>query len=284
LPKGTQLLMQLHLLNATSDDVSSSLAVDMRTVAQTSSEAGIYGFGTTLITLPPNAETTVTNFCTVEEDVDIFAVFPHMHTLGKSLTFEVGPDADHLHEEYRIDPWDFGNQFIAPHPLQLHPGDVTRTSCTFDNTRAEVVEFGESTTDEMCFFTAFRTDYLGLAGCLELGGWAKYTPAADAGAGDAGGGTNDVVDPDACATVSANDQGIGASCTASGNECATGLSCTADVNPSSSSDGICIQVGGCTTSSDCGSGASCCAPAQAGGALTICVPTPCRPVDCAEQP
>ena len=48
LPKGTQLLMQLHLLNASDRPTKGSLSVNMRKVAKTASEAGIYGFGTTI--------------------------------------------------------------------------------------------------------------------------------------------------------------------------------------------------------------------------------------------
>ncbi|HVU01807.1 MAG TPA: hypothetical protein VHE30_08645 [Polyangiaceae bacterium] len=281
LPRGTQLLMQLHLLNSTADDATRSLDVRMHTVPKTDSEAGIYGFGTTLITLPPGKTTTVTNDCVVKDDVDVFAVFPHMHTLGKSLSFELGPDKDHLHEEYKVDPWNFGEQFIAPHPLHLKAGDYTRTSCTFDNTRTDTVTFGESTENEMCFFTAFRTGFHGLAGCVELGGWAKFTPHGDGGVpeGGASDGGAGVVDSAACAKVTANELGIGAACTKSGGECGAGLSCTVDLYGGDAS-GLCIKVGGCTASADCGTGATCCAPAQAGGAIKICVPDPCRPTDC----
>lgn len=181
LAKGTQLLIQLHLLNSSVVENSGALEVQMRKVAPTQSEAGIYAFGTTLIDLPAAQVSSVSNDCTVQEDVNFFAVFPHMHTLGKSLVFERGPDAQHLQEEYRVDPWDFGDQFIAPHPMTLHTGDLTRTTCTYDNTRTTRVTFGESTENEMCFFVGFRTQSKGLAGCLELGGWSQLTPHGDAG-------------------------------------------------------------------------------------------------------
>jgi hypothetical protein len=187
LPKGTQLLVQLHLLNATNEPVTDSVKIRARPVEPTANLAGIYGFGTTLIDLPPSSKSSVTNDCTVDSNVDIFAVFPHMHTKGTSLTFSVGKDKESLEEVYRVEPWDFDKQEIEPFPLVLEPGTVTRTTCSYDNTTSDKIVFGESTFNEMCFFTAFRTNFENLAGCLELGGWAGLTPDGGAGA-DAGGG------------------------------------------------------------------------------------------------
>lgn len=280
LPKGTQLLLQLHLLNAGVDTATGKVDIAMRKVAKTPSEAGVYGFGTTLITLPPGEVTTVKNDCVVKNDVDVFAVFPHMHTLGKSLTFETGPDPDHLTQEYEVHDWDFGNQFIAPHPLHLYAGEATRTTCTYDNTRSQAVTFGESTENEMCFFTAFRTNYQGLDGCVELGGWKALTPGGGDGGAAPDSGPNAGGTAAECAAVTGNEKGIGASCTKGGGECKSGLSCSIDLNPGTETTGFCMQVGGCTTATDCGSAASCCAPAQGGGAIKICMPEACRPADC----
>lgn len=186
LPKGTQLLIQLHLLNSGTQTSRGSASVTMRSVDKTTDESGIYAFGTTVISLPPNQVSSVQNDCTVNSDVNVFAVFPHMHTLGQSLSFSTGPDATHLTEQFRVQPWNFGEQFIAPKQVQLHAGELTRTICTYDNTRSTPVTFGESTNDEMCFFTVFRTGYTGLDGCLNLGGFGAVTPGGNTDAGDAG--------------------------------------------------------------------------------------------------
>lgn len=182
IPKGTQLLVQLHLLNSTESEVSGDIAINMHTTTKTDSLAGIYGLGTTVISLPPSQTSSVHNDCVMSESVDVFAVFPHMHTHGTSLTFESGPDADHLVKQYEINPWNFGEQFIAPKTLTLNAGDLTRVTCNYNNPTDGTITFGESTLDEMCFFTVFRTGYQGLNGCVNLDGWTM---------GDAGTAAND---------------------------------------------------------------------------------------------
>lgn len=184
LEAGSQLMVQLHLLNTSTDEVSTKVALELtRAAGTTNSQAGIYGFGTTLIELPPGQQTTLTNDCAVDSEVNIFGVFPHMHTLGKTIRFLTGPSESELAVVFEQKDWNFDAQAITPLDLRLQPGDLTRVECTYDNVRNETVTFGESTFDEMCFFTAFRTEYEGLDGCLELGGYAGQTPAASASGG-----------------------------------------------------------------------------------------------------
>jgi hypothetical protein len=271
LPKGTQLLVQLHLLNSSGATKQDSVQIRLRRVAPTEDRAGIYGFGTTKISLPPNQKSSVQNDCSVESQVDVFAVFPHMHTRGTSLSFAVGRDEASLAELYRVEPWDFDQQAIAPLSFRLEPGDLTRVTCNYDNPTSELIEFGESTFNEMCFFTTFRSKYQALDGCIDLGGWGSNTPGGDGGTGDGGGGSCE---------PSANEIGVGGPCSAGGGECASGLSCSSDLEQTSE-PGFCMKLG-CKTSGECGSNAVCCAPAEAGGVINVCLPASCQPTDCAK--
>jgi hypothetical protein len=45
----------------------------------------------------------------------------------------------------------FESQLLHDTPLLLNPGDTVTTTCTFQNTTAGVVGFGQSTTQEMCY-------------------------------------------------------------------------------------------------------------------------------------
>jgi hypothetical protein len=277
LPKGTQVLVQLHLLNASEADATGELKIHLRKVARTADESGIFAFGTTDVTLPPKQSTSIHNDCTIDGDVDVFALFPHMHKLGKSLKFEVGPDADHLETIFSVDQWNFDKQFIAAKPVKLHAGDFTRTTCTYDNTTDKEVVFGESTFNEMCFLPTFRTGFTALDGCLELGSWGNQTPGGDASV--------DVPpSPDAgeCSAVTGNDKGIGALCTKGGHECGPGLACTMDLD-GTATQGFCMKLG-CAATSDCGAGATCCAPKEGGGLIKTCLPEACRPNDCNPVP
>jgi hypothetical protein len=273
LTKGTQLLVQLHLLNTTEATRKDAVQIRMHPTEPTDNLAGIYGFGTTKVELPAKQKTSLTNDCKVDKDVDIFAVFPHMHTRGTSLTFSVGKDEASLSEVFRVDPWDFDQQSIDPISLTLKPGDLTRVVCSYDNPTDKPIKFGESTFDEMCFFTAFRTNFQDLDGCIDLGGWGGQTPGGDGGTGD--GGTT-TCEP------SANELGVGGPCTPGGNECTGGLSCSSDLE-GTGEPGFCMKLG-CQATSECGSNSVCCTPAQSGGIINICLPESCQPTDCANVP
>jgi hypothetical protein len=69
-------------------------------------------------------------------------------------------------EQYQRDPWVFGVQPIDQVTMTLNPGDFVGATCTYDNTTSDAVVYGESTTNEMCFFVLFYTPFDHLDGCL----------------------------------------------------------------------------------------------------------------------
>jgi hypothetical protein len=191
LTKGTQLLMQLHLLNTGSSPVTEKVQVHAKALDPTEVRysAALYPFGTTVFELPPNQPSSVSHDCVVDKDMEIFVLFPHMHRLGKEMIFEVGKDAASLAEVYR-GPYDFDAQELIPQTIALHQGDYTRVTCNFDNTTAQKVGYGEHTDNEMCFFATFVKDGAQLDGnCVDISGidlTAVFGPGKDAGAADSG--------------------------------------------------------------------------------------------------
>jgi hypothetical protein len=166
LTKGTQLLAQLHLLNATDDSVEGRVAIKMhRSSAKSPRPVSTYVFGTRQIELPPHESSEVKSDCEVSEPIQLIAAFPHLHQLGTALHFEVGSSSDSMQEAYARDPYSFDDQHIEDIDLQLDKGDQTRVTCSYDNHTPEKVTFGESTHDEMCFFIAFAMDRTGIASC-----------------------------------------------------------------------------------------------------------------------
>lgn len=271
LPAGTQLVVQLHLLNTTNQDVTERATIQMfGTDNDNVRPAGLYAFGTTDISLPAHQQTDVVSDCTVDpnDTIDIFGVLPHMHYLGTKLVFEMGTSASDLHEVYRREPWSFDAQWIDPMSLTIPGGTFTRVTCSYDNTTDSTVNFGESSYDEMCFFVTFAADRNGLGGCLSSSPTGLDVPN----------------DPSAgmCVDAQPNSLGIGGTCTNGGGECAAGLSCTADQQAGAQpgDPGYCIQIG-CTSQADCGGGwATCCTPPEGGGLINICINEACRPTDC----
>ena len=261
LPKGTQLLVQLHLLNASSSNAPVRVSVDMhRSTLPNPKPVGLIAFGTQVITLPAGMKSSVSYECTPKSDVESFAEFPHMHKLGTQLTFETADDTGAFHEIYRRDPYDFNNQSIDAEKVAIPKGTRTRVTCTYDNQTPAAVTFGESTDNEMCYLAMFVAGQDGVTGCVQT------MPAGDGGTA---GGT---------CKATANSVGVGAPCTAGGGQCASGLQCSADLGASSGPAGFCMKLG-CTASAECGSDAACCAPA-AGGGVKVCLPDACLPPEC----
>jgi hypothetical protein len=55
-----------------------------------------------------------------------------------------------------IASWSFSTQPWLTINATTHTGDTIRTECTWDNTTANIVTFGQSTSNEMCFsFSAY---------------------------------------------------------------------------------------------------------------------------------
>ena len=267
LPKGTQVVLQLHLLNASAEAQTLDVALSLgRSSSPNPVPVGLYAFGTQEISLPPMQPSSVTSVCTTTEDVRSFALFAHEHQLGTKLTFEVMNASGQYEMAYQRDPFSFNDQAMETVHLTIPKGTTTRTTCSYDNTTNATVTYGESSYDEMCYLAMFVPGMTGAFGCVTA-------PPDDAGAGDGG----------AC-TPTANALGVGAACTAAGGQCRSGLSCSTDLQSSAKgTPGFCMKVG-CTGASDCGSGATCCSPAQSGGAVNVCLPSGCVPSDCAIKP
>jgi hypothetical protein len=272
LHKGTQIVLQLHLLNALPNDAHVTGSVKMRISTATNPDpVAIYAFGTQKISLPPLAKTDVVDVCTPSADVQAFATLAHLHRLGTALHFSVEQDDGTMKEVVTRDPYSFDNQFIEQNAILAPKGKKTQITCSYNNATKDTVTFGESSNDEMCYLVGYIRGREGAFGCSSR----PFVPD-DGGAPD---GAPDDASSDAatkCAPT-ANSIGVGGPCTAGGNECKSGLSCSADVG-SGGGAGFCLKLG-CKSTSECGDDATCCAPSQGGG-IKVCLPASCVPSDC----
>jgi hypothetical protein len=262
------MVIQLHLVNATDHAITDFDEIHMvKSTEENPLPVRIFAAGTTDVHLPANKTTTLTGTCTMKNDVKLFAFLPHMHMLGKKLELFQGADESSLKSVFVRDPYDFNDQYLELSPLEIKAGDTLQTRCTYDNTTAKDVTFGESSYDEMCFLAGLQVGGTGLTSCIqspERGDGGVVPHAPDAGV---------------CGEVE-TPTGIGRHCTPNGNECAAGQLCSAGQGMGADpNNGICIQVG-CAAQSECGTGGSCCTPTQGGGLVNICIPEACRPLDC----
>lgn len=167
---GTQYLIQYHLLNANSkpSSTAATIRVTYADDASAVTPAGIFALGGFSLTIPPLAmDYAKTVKCNPTHDLDVFAVFPHMHKLGRSLDLVVGKTEAEAREVYRTDPWVFGEQPMEPIDLKVAAGDHVQSTCRWNNPNATEVKFGESSNDEMCFTVMFYSPFTGLDGCID---------------------------------------------------------------------------------------------------------------------
>jgi hypothetical protein len=163
IPAGTQLLLNLHLFNTTTADISGTSGTRVRIMAKEELVHEVEGVlaGTTALNIRAGETTTHTGYCTMAGDVTILAVAPHMHQLGihEKIVAESAAQGDVvLHDE----PYSFEEQsYKLVEPLKLLQGERVRIECTHHNTTDADVYFGESSLQEMCFGGIYRYPALG---------------------------------------------------------------------------------------------------------------------------
>ncbi|MCA1664602.1 MAG: hypothetical protein LC659_10095 [Myxococcales bacterium] len=163
LKAGQQILVQLHLLNATPSTVTDKATITLKTtIDTTATPAGMFGMSNTQITLPAQAQGDVTMSCQVGEDMSVFAVFGHMHQLGTRIELSRANGSLLFGES-----WSFDDQPTIPQTFQLAKGDQLTLHCQYQNSTDATVSYGESTNQEMCAFVLYYTPYQHLDGCQQ---------------------------------------------------------------------------------------------------------------------
>jgi hypothetical protein len=108
------------------------------------------------LNIPPHQDTTTAATTEMKEDTTIFAVLPHMHQLGihAKVVAESSIDGERvLHDA----PYDFDAQLYYPvEAIRMAAGDKVRFECTWRNTTARTINFGDSSDDEMCAIGLYR--------------------------------------------------------------------------------------------------------------------------------
>lgn len=153
---GQQLLLNLHLFNLSDQPITGTSGTDAVFVsaADVDIEAESVLMGKVQLDIEPGVSTEVGQ-CTMERDVTLLTVAPHMHQLGTHMMVEAvrGGQTEVLLDE----PYDFFDQKLyLTGGTAMSEGDRIRVSCTYDNTTGSTVNFGDSSTEEMCFAGMYR--------------------------------------------------------------------------------------------------------------------------------
>jgi hypothetical protein len=153
---GTHLVVQMHFVNPSHEAVLDTSGFDLCTTEQLRpNDADVMAFGTTEITVPARGSRAVD--CSIPVPADgaithLFAAFPHMHKLGKSIVTTVRPGGTGAPVDIGSVPnWDYANQTWLPVDYTLRPGDVVQSKCSWNNPSDHGVGYGPTSDDEMCF-------------------------------------------------------------------------------------------------------------------------------------
>jgi hypothetical protein len=159
IPAGKQLLLSVHVLNATQQPLSGRTGIEVVRAdpTQIQQQAEIIFANNAGIMIPPGPSVQ-TGTCTLDADSTIFSIIGHMHLTGTHFTTTAmpvgGAPQTLLDESYVFDSQKFVT--LDP-PVSLHKGDQIQTACTYQNPGPGTLTFGESTVkNEMCISIFYR--------------------------------------------------------------------------------------------------------------------------------
>jgi hypothetical protein len=158
--------VEMHYINSTDAAQTATASVDVfaSDPATIRDEANILFIGTPDVSLPPNTTTDIHQFFNPSRaSLDLstakfFAITGHTHKLGTNVIVGVSDT-----------PTSTPKSVYAPMPFQWSEPETTvhkpefmvptaggfDFTCSYNNTTAATVKFGESANNEMCFFWAY---------------------------------------------------------------------------------------------------------------------------------
>lgn len=172
IPKGTQIHLNLHLFNASDQQLSGESAILVKAQATPPPMLAEMVFaGTYNFTIPKGGQPyTKTTTCSASSSYRLFAVWPHLHQLATHQKVELiqGGTPTVLHDL----AYDFEEQkyYMKTPEVQVQQGNQIRVTCTWVNNTGADVGFGDSSNEEMCFTGLYRypATNSGIFSCIGL--------------------------------------------------------------------------------------------------------------------
>ena len=177
IPAGTQLMLQSHWINATTQPHDGQAVIYLQ--AQPTSDAitptDQFLADTEEFMIPAGQTMQATTTCPFQEDVSFWLVGGHMHEWGKHIRIELldaNAAAHTIYEQdwqpaYMTDPPD--NFYTKDQPFVIKAGQSVRVTCQWDNTMgAADLRFPT----EMCYFVGYYFPGHGMRDCAD-GVWPQ---------------------------------------------------------------------------------------------------------------
>ena len=171
---GQYININLHLFDVSDNPETGESGVLVQTIdpSQVVHPIDMTFSGTFNIDVPADGQQhTAIGGCQANQDIHVFALWPHMHQIGVHQTLTVTTNATPttlLDTDYS-----FSDQKNYPMEAVIPAGSQILTTCTYVNNTGSAITFGDSSTAEMCFT-----------------GMYKY-PVGSINASGTGGGTGD---------------------------------------------------------------------------------------------
>ena len=163
---GQRWVLDSHFLNTSSEDVQANIAVEIGLIAPEDVEhvAGTYNHDSGDLHIPPGGLWSLDFDCAWETQVEILGVGPHMHLHGASYAVDWISKDGSVERILEIPQWEPEFRDRAPGidfmdgEVVVQPGDVFKTTCTWDNQTGADLDWGEGSHEEMCVGNLFITE------------------------------------------------------------------------------------------------------------------------------
>ncbi|MFT5433566.1 MAG: hypothetical protein ACI9OJ_004272 [Myxococcota bacterium] len=168
IPTGLDVIHEVHYVNPTPEPVELYSYINAWTVDDSPELEGVWGGSVRdeHIVIPAGAGAhTEWSRCTFNEDVEIHFLASHMHELGTQFDiapFDGGQVGDTI---YTNDDWHVPNIVQFNPPIVRKKGEGFEWTCTWDNTGGDLVNYGPTSTDEMCNMAVVHTPFSVTAAC-----------------------------------------------------------------------------------------------------------------------
>jgi len=185
IPAGSILIMDLHVLNASTNPLDVTVLMNLDTIpqSQVKQEGGVYFFYNPFIRIPPNGKASARMSCPVPNDVTVVNGQTHMHKqgLGGVVNLEDSTSGAQLQQLYQTNLWTDPPVKVWSSPtLLLKGGQQIDYQCNYENPGdTDVIQGLSAKTNEMCVWTgAYYPRDTAFEYCNGTGGWGNLGNAA----------------------------------------------------------------------------------------------------------